>query len=185
MDDGSDYEGRRAALIAEINAAFDGVSREDGTTLHEAAAADGWKPEEEQRAARRLDAERRWQGVPDEDIRSCGSVLSFLDAKGFRYYLPAFMVCGLRRASDDPEGILHSCVFHLLHEPRKSLRKSEPASIAGKYNFTDAQRRAVARFLRFATGNDDGTAAADRPTLQAVEKWERYVRECGSGEGGL
>jgi hypothetical protein len=79
-------------LIAEITAAFDGVAREDGTTLHEAIAIDNWRSHEEQMTARRLDTEQRWQDVPGEAILACESVLPFLNPKGFRYYLPAFMV---------------------------------------------------------------------------------------------
>jgi hypothetical protein len=184
MSNETNFERQRDELIAEITAAFDGVSREGGTTLHEADAIDDWKSDEERRAARRLDTERRWQDVPDEDIWACCSALSFLDVKGFRYYLPAFMVYGLRHFEDDLNGILHSCVYHLLHEPQKSLRKSEPASIAGQYYFTDAQCRVIAKFLRFAAGDDDVTVT-DMPELQAVEKWERYVEERSSGGGGI
>src|ERR1700680_2624371 len=90
------FENRISGLIAEIMTAFDGVSREDGTTLHEAMAIDDYKSDEEQQAARGFDTEQRWQDVPDEEILACESALSFLDAKGFRYYLPAFMVSRLK-----------------------------------------------------------------------------------------
>lgn len=177
MSDESDFESRRSALAAEITAAFDGVAREGGTTLHEAEARDDRRTEEEQRAARRLDTERRWQDVPDEDIRACGSALSFLDAKGFRYYIPAFMLYGLRHWDDDMNGVVNSCLFHLLHEYPKSLRQSEPASIARGYDFSDAQCKAVAAFLRFVVDFDVGRAS--RAALQAVEKWESYAGVSG------
>jgi hypothetical protein len=35
-------------------------------------------------------------GRADNDIFACCSALSFLDEKGFRYYIPAFMVYGLK-----------------------------------------------------------------------------------------
>ena len=35
MNSETDFESQRDELIAEITAAFDSVSREDGTTLHE------------------------------------------------------------------------------------------------------------------------------------------------------
>jgi hypothetical protein len=103
--------------------------------------------------------------------------------KGFRYYLPAFMVYGLRHFEDNPNGILSSREFHLLHEPQKSLRKSDPASIASKYNFTDAQCRVITKFLRFVAGDD--MTMTDLPILQAVEKWEKFVQERSSGNGGI
>ena len=178
-----DFESRRSALIAEITAAFDGVSRKDGITLHEAMAMDDWKSPEEQRAARRLDLETRWQDVPDDDIFACCSALSFLNDKGFRYYVPAFMIYGLRYWGDDCNGILNSCEYHLLHDYPKSLRKSDPAAIASKYQFTDAQSKAVARFLRFIIDLDE--LAGDSATVEAMERWERYAMVNGSGNAGI
>ena len=183
MSNVSEFESRRAALVAEISAAFDGVPREGGTTLHEAEAMDDRKPPEEQRAARRLDPETKWQEVPDADIFACCAALSFLNEKGFRYYIPAFMLYGLRHWGDDWNGILNSCEYHLLHDYPKSLRQSDPASIAGKYRFTDAQSKAVARFLRFIIDSDE--TKADRATVEAVERWERYAQERSPGNGGI
>lgn len=183
MSNVSDFESRRSALVAEIMAAFDGVSREGGTALHEAEAIDDWKSPEEQRAARHLDLEVRWQGVPDDDIFACCSALSFMNEKGFRYYIPAFMIYGLRHWGDDWNGILNSCEYHLLYDYPKSLRKSEPAAIASKYQFTDAQSKAVARFLRFIIDFDE--IAGDRATVEAVERWEQYAKVNSSGNGGI
>ena len=178
-------EERLNKLIAEITVAFDGVSREDGVTLQEAKAIDDWKPFEELQAARQLDTEQRWQDVPDEDLLASDSSLPFFDAKGFRYYLSAFMLCGLKDWENDSSGILHSCVYNLLHEPQKSLRKSEPASIVAKYSFTDVQCKAISRFLRFVVGEDDEFSTEERTILQAVEKWEQFVKESSSINEGI
>jgi hypothetical protein len=185
MNNETNFESQRDALITEITAAFDRVSREDGTTLHEAKAIDDWKTPQEQQAAREFDTEQRWQDVPDDDILVSESALSFLDAKGFRYYLPAFMLCGLKDWENDSSGILHSCEYHLLHESQKSLRKSEPKEIAAKYKFTNEQCRAIANFLRFVVGEDDEFTRAERPILLAVEKWEKYVEERSSVNEGI
>ena len=168
-------EPRIGELIVEITAAFDGVSREDGITLHQAIAIDDWKTPEEQLAARRLDTEQRWQEVPHDAIVACESALSFLDAKGFRYYLPAFMACGLRNWDTDAGRVVDTCEYHLLHESQKSLRQSEPSSISAKYGFTNAQCRAIAHFLRFVVGDDDELTTQPATTLQAVAKWETFV----------
>lgn len=164
-------------LIAEINAAFDGVCREDGITLHEALAIDDRKSLEEIKVARQFDTDQQWQKVKNEDLLACESALSFLDAKGFRYYLPAFMLQSLKDWLPDSSGILDSCVFHLLHEPKKSLRKSEPSQIAAKYSFTAAQIEAIAKFLRFTVGEDTEFSTVRRPILQAVEKWEEFAKD--------
>lgn len=172
MSSTQDFESRRRELIDEITSAFGGVSREDGTTLHEAIAIDDHASDDEQRAARRLDVEARWQDVPDADIWACNSALSFVDEKGFRYYIPAFMTYVLRHWEDDKDGhVFSACMYHLLHERSKSLRKSDPASIAAGYNFTGAQSKAVARFLRLVV--EFGEYQADEVTAGAVERWER------------
>ena len=169
------HESRINELIAEITAAFDGVAREDGTTLHEAIAIDDWKTREEQLSARRLDTEQRCQDIPDDAIVACESALPFLDTKGCRYHLPAFMVCGLRNWENDAGRVVDTCEYNLLRERQKSLRQSDPASIAAKYGFTDAQCKAIAHFLRFVVGDDDELTMQPATTLQAVAKWERFA----------
>jgi len=177
MSQHTNRDHRRQELIAEIVSAFDGVEREDGITIHEAIAKDDYKSDEEQLDARRLDTEKRWQDVPAEAIVACDSALSFLDSKGFRYYLPAFMVCGLTNLDNDAGIAIETCEYHLLHEYPRSLRKSDPASIAAKYGFTYAQCRAIAHFLRFVVGDDDAFTVQHATTLQAVAKWEHFVND--------
>jgi hypothetical protein len=79
-------------VIEIITRAFDGVSREDGVSLHEAIVIDDYGTDEERSAARALDTETRWQDVPEADIEYYYTIFSFLDAKGYRYYLPAYMI---------------------------------------------------------------------------------------------
>ena len=92
----SDYQQKKQSIIEEITTAFDGVSRENGVSLHEAMAIDNYESAEERTKARAEDTEMRWQEVPDDAIRFLDAVLSFLDAKGFRYYTPAYLVWYLK-----------------------------------------------------------------------------------------
>lgn len=86
----------REVLVAEIEVAFDGVVREDGTTLHEARAIDDHSSAQKRAAARTMDTDQRWQDVPIADLLCFGGgSFCFLDKKGFRYYLPAYMICVL------------------------------------------------------------------------------------------
>jgi hypothetical protein len=173
----NESQDQRQALIAEITRAFDGVTLGDGITLHQAVAIDDYKSPEEQWSARRLDRERRWQDVSRTVLAECQTAPSFLDQKGFVYYLPAFMVRGLEDLDHDTGVSFDSCVYRLLHDFPNSLRKLEPASIAAKYGFTGAQSRAVARFLRFVVGPDDEFTTEHATTLQAVAKWEEFANE--------
>jgi len=167
----------REELIAEIVRAFDGVTLGYGITLHEAIAIDDYKTQEEQMAARRVDRERQWQDVSAATLVECQTALSFLDEKGFRYYLPAFMVRGLEDWDSDAGVAVDSCVYHLLHDYPNSPRQSEPLAIAAKYGFNDTQCRAIAHFLRFVVGPDDEFTTEEATMLQAVAKWEGFVNE--------
>ncbi|MBW3636304.1 MAG: hypothetical protein KY445_07550 [Armatimonadetes bacterium] len=89
-------EARKLALIEEITRAFDGVSRENGVSLSEARVIDDCGSDEERGKARARDTETRWQDVPDDDISHASDRPAFLDAVGFRYYVPAFVVWFLR-----------------------------------------------------------------------------------------
>ena len=98
----NDVEAERREVIDEICRAFAHVSRAHGVTLHEAVVIDDYGSDEERIAARALDPDRCWQDVPDHLIEAHQETLCFLDQKGFRYYLPAYMVWALRHlgASD-------------------------------------------------------------------------------------
>ncbi len=87
------------ALIADIVAAFDGISREDGTTLHEAEETDCHGTPEELLVARRRDTDTRWQEVRDEWIVEMPDACTFLDVQGLRYYLPAIMIWELKNGT--------------------------------------------------------------------------------------
>lgn len=166
---------RLTELIDEIRSAFADVSRGEGISLHQAKAIDERKSPEHQLAERRRDIEKCWQDIPCEEIIECESALSFFDPAGFRYYLPAFMLCGLNSHQPIFEEILHSCTFHLLKESEVSLRESEPARIAINFGFSTAQCRAIAKFLRFVVGPDDVNSREGPTTLRAVAKWEEFV----------
>jgi hypothetical protein len=175
----SEFENRRKALMSEITSAFEDVELQDGITLHEAVALDNYASQEERMAARRRDRHGSWKDVRDEEIAECESALSFVDWKGFRYYLPAFMLYSLSHWNyprkyrlDDKSRTLHGTCYHLLNFYPKSLRQSEPRLFVEKYKLSSAQCRAIASFLRFTIDFDN--SSADEATVKAVERWEQF-----------
>ncbi|MEL6230616.1 MAG: DUF6714 family protein, partial [Cyanobacteria bacterium J06627_3] len=139
---------RKLALIEEITVAFDGVAREEGVTLHEATVIDDYGSPAERAEARAQDTEDRWQDVPEADIRFTDAVLSFLDPKGFHYYIPAYMVWYLRNIDNKDPGYwsntFDSVVFHLTY------KVDVDDYVSSKFQlFTLAQSKAVANFLLF------------------------------------
>lgn len=164
---------KRAALMAEITAVFDGVSRGDGVTLHETNAIDDYASPAERGRARAKDRERRWQDVPDEDLRTHDG-LSFFDAKGFRYYLPAYLVWYLKNcdttASDS--NTFASVIY--------SLGGGRSGDFAALYKeqfdaFTRAESRVIARFLEYEADRTDAETLASDGWWQKMSKTEGYT----------
>ncbi len=183
-----EFEGRCDHLIQAIVVAFKDVHRDDGVTLHEAIVLDDYGSVAEQQQARLLDTEQHWQEVSEQAIFDCCSALSFLDAKGFRFYLPAFMIVGLRNFYLDRNGIRSSCEFHLTHnrlvpDRSHSLRKFEPESIAELFKFTPPQITVIAQFLRMVVDFDLGFEG--ELFVQAVEKWEALAIQCNSHHASI
>lgn len=159
-----------APLIAEITAAFDGVAREDGVSLREGDAIDGCVSDKKRAVARKLDTDTRWQDVSNADLRDYYLALHYLDDKGFRYYLPAYLIWDLTANTSSRHGIGSHVLFHLEVPPEPNLRHDwlERFSL-----ITAQQGKAVCSFLRFVAvyGElDDPQDAADA----LVAYWNRY-----------
>jgi hypothetical protein len=133
-------------LIGEIRSAFEGVSRGDGPTLHEANAVDDYATAAEQAAARALDVDQRWQDVPHEWIEEFSPAFFFLDFEGLRYYLPAVAIWDLTLGASSQSGSADVVEHLVLSTDREMIAI-----------LTDRQNRAVARWLRLR--NDDSSYA--------------------------
>ncbi|MBD2056200.1 hypothetical protein H6F88_09250 [Oculatella sp. FACHB-28] len=170
----SSYEQRKTALIEEITAAFDGVSRQEGVTLHEATVIDNYGSLEERALARTQDTEDKWQNVPDRDIRFTNAVLSFLDPKGFHYYIPAYVVWYLRNIdNEDPEfwsNTFSSVIFHL----SAGVHDDVGEYYLSKFKlFTLEQAKAIAHFLVFEAEREDAAQIAYK------QQWRKSMSKEG------
>src|SRR2546428_9734138 len=87
----------RNSLIRHIEHAFADVSRDDGCSWQEGDEIDNHGTDEELLAAKALDRDTCWQEVSPELFDQYPSAVAFLDAKGLRYYLPAFMIADIKR----------------------------------------------------------------------------------------
>jgi len=94
-------------VLNEIRAAFSGVVLGNGIGLWEAQAIDDYESKEVQNRNRDKDEKEDWRQIGCEDLQSCHSSLSFFDAEGMRFHLPAYIVASLDGKVDDP-------IFHLI-----------------------------------------------------------------------
>jgi hypothetical protein len=108
---------RQQHLLDSIERAFHGVELGDGVSLHEATVVDDYGTPAQRLAARKSDEKRDWRKLIDDPelLRSCRlGALSFFDAAGLKFHLPA---C-LSQAVKEPMGrdvgeMLDSLIFCL------------------------------------------------------------------------
>ncbi|MGR3273783.1 DUF6714 family protein [Acaryochloris marina NIES-2412] len=93
-------------VVNNIKFAFAEVMLGAGIGLWEAQAIDDYATEEEQKRNRHKDEKEAWNRLNCEDLQRCHSSLSFFDAEGMKFHLPAYIVASLENNVDDP-------LFHL------------------------------------------------------------------------
>lgn len=93
-------------------------------SLREADVIDDYGGEKARKAAKLLDETRNWNAVAREDIARRHWAFTFLDAEGFRYYLPAVMSWAIEESSksDFDDSSLASLLYCLT--PRRRRRKT-------------------------------------------------------------
>ena len=97
-------------LIHELERAFPARGLDGGVSLRQALLLDDWEDENSPRMrdAYQEDVTHDWRAIPELDLDECFnsfSVFTYLDDKGWQYYLPA----ALRRSLKDAES---RCEFY-------------------------------------------------------------------------
>jgi hypothetical protein len=144
-------------LIRQIQDAFAGTQLEDGTTIHEADLEGCYLKEEERLEGRAKDTEADWSEVPDWKIERFPSALSFFDVKGWRFYIPAYMIWTLKNWRTTTLITADYVVWSVDPTmPDFSLPRYESLSVA--------QAHVVYRFVRFFcdySGDEESRHAMD------------------------
>jgi hypothetical protein len=152
-------------VIETIRAAFSGVKRDEGISLREANVIDNYGTDEERAIARAGDTDTAWHEVPDTLLERACSALAFMDQKGLRYYLPAFMVWTLRNYATSNSFTVDSTIYAL----DVSHGRTMPV-------LSEAQLQACAAFLAFMA--DDGVemhADANFARRLIEQGWSRHL----------
>ena len=113
-----------AGLITQITVAFQGVRRGNGISLHETKVLDDYGDDSARQEAREQDTDTQWWEIPDEVMHHHHFYLTYLDAEGLRYYLPAWMIHALKHFHDPPDGrttTLGDTLAVLTHSDRPDL----------------------------------------------------------------
>ena len=124
---------KKSRLVCDlITQAFADVALEEGIGLFESQAIDNHANDHVRNTARNRDERVNWQKISTRDLNICYSASSFVDAKGLRFILPAFIVSQLNNTYRDD---IYFCI---------SQRDSDFINI-----LNNAQRYAIIEFLRF------------------------------------
>src|SRR5262245_419937 len=83
-------------LCDRIRTAFAGVRLGDGIGLRQAQGIDDYEVEAKCLAYREQDEKDDWTRIPASVLNACYSSLSFFDAQGMRFHLPAFLIAELQ-----------------------------------------------------------------------------------------
>jgi hypothetical protein len=132
------------------------VGPEDGGSLREADVIDDYGTPEDRQLARAQDELEEWTRIPDELIDRYGWSLSFFDAKGMQFHLPAFMRFALRHYKHSDSASINGTIW-ILGTTDERFRF-----------FTSVQRAAVRQFLKFMAFNG-GRWVDSRNARRALE----------------
>lgn len=132
----------REQLVAVIYEAFAGVTRNGGVSWSETEVIDLHGTPEERATARAQDKDTSWEELVEQgewEIFDGAGAMSFLDAVGFRYYMPAAMLQAIQREYGEEVAFALTLKVDDLREHRLSKWVL----------LSEAQRQCIARFLRY------------------------------------
>ena len=146
------------ALIRQIQSAFEGVTLGNGVGLLEAQALDGYGSVEECAAARVHDEKIDWRRISSKALNDCSSSLSFFDAEGMRFHLPAFLIAEI-------EGTFRHTVSYHVSTAKKGRNRFALLS--------EAQRAAVLAFIDYMTEEHVSDYVAEDMSKARGEYWSK------------
>lgn len=135
-------------VARQIEAAFSGVTLGNGVGLQEAQGLDDYADAVTCAGYREADEKEDWRHIPAEALNRCHSSLSFFDAKGMRFHLPAFLLAELRGEfcfgmtfcltancqhstaqfallSADQRAAVRAFLLHIVDEPDQEFRRTD------------------------------------------------------------
>ena len=164
----------RVELKAEVRAAFGVIAFPSHQGLRGSMAMDRYASDEEVRSITAdQDIHGEWWEIPREELRSSALALSYLDAAGVLFYLPAYLYMAL----DD----VGKRSLQVLYMVDVGIDDSDPGLRAyreGRLNpLNDAQRKVCVRVLQFLRSqlNDDPSTQYERELIDRTLE-DRYWR---------
>lgn len=140
-------------VLGLVRRAFEGVTLGEGIGLREGDGLDDYADEHTLAAYRAQDEKHDWSAIPVADLDRYYSSLSFLDADGMRFHLPAYLVADLEESLQTAD-----VVFHLTYMAHGAGSRFETLS--------PSQREAVRAFLLLRLS--DAHREFEHPMIEAA-----------------
>jgi hypothetical protein len=140
-------------VLALIRSAFRGVKLGNGVGLRQGQGLDDYADERTLTSYRAQDEKNDWSAIPVADLDRCYSSLSFFDAEGMRFHLPAYLVADLEDSLQTADPL-----FHLVYTGHGAESRFDMLS--------QDQREAVRQFLLLRLS--DNHRQFDHPMIQAA-----------------
>lgn len=135
---------KRGQVVEEVKEAirnaFCDVRLGSGIGLFEAQGLDDYADEQTCAAYREKDEKENWQTISADNLNKCHSSLSFFDAEGMQFHLPAYLIADLNNEYH------HGMAFALT----QATGLSETFFL-----LNDKQRAAVRKYLEFIKDEPD------------------------------
>ncbi|QUE50524.1 hypothetical protein KBB96_16875 [Luteolibacter ambystomatis] len=161
------YEDLRAGIIRWIEIHFEDVTRDGGTTLHQMDVLDDYGSPGDLAEAAKLDNERTWQEISDLKLSNFACSMVFLNANGFRFYLPAFMRFTLANWADGASTCENMGVIYALSGGPGGFHHEAFES------FSRFQMEAVSAFLWYIANSNDSMAEDAESSL--AYGWGKFL----------
>lgn len=157
----------RNEIIKDIDAAFAGISLEDGIGILEAIAIDYCVSDKKREQARKNDVREDWHLLSEEVIGRHYQAMCFMDEKGLRFHLPAYMTFALRNFDTSDSASIDWAIYALCKEPEEIN--------CNWTSFTEEQKTTIAKFLKFmATEAGDKWVDAEQAVAIYNKTWHSY-----------
>jgi hypothetical protein len=144
-------------LINEIRNAFADAELDGGIGLSEANAIDDYKDQHYREQCREKDEKLSWNSISSSDLNEYYTALSFFDAKGMKFHLPAFMIAEIN------EEYRFGMAFPLTH--LSDYSKSQFALL------TNEQKKVVRSFLQYLLQQGDYEYESDSIKAALENYW--------------
>ncbi len=142
---------KKENIIQIIRDAFQGCTLGRGVGLYQGVGIDDYEDEEELQRLRSNDEQYNWDAILVKRLNQCYSSLSFFDAEGMRFHLPAFMISEIMGSSGNAD-----IIFHLTSFVTAETQEAEAYSKAKFAALNKQQREAVGLFLLYCLDEEYG-----------------------------